>query len=143
MKNNCCVIDTNLIVSAFLLKRSSVPRIGFDSIHSLGGRLAFSSETFEELKEVFLRPKFDRYLSDMERQITINFLSKNSLFVRPEKHYSLCRDKKDNKFLDVAVAGQVDYLISGEKDLLVLGNIEGIPIVKMSDFIKQELNIPI
>ena len=45
------------------------------------------------------------------------------------------RDPKDNKFLALSIAGQADYLVSGDKDLLVLGHIGGAVIVSPADFL--------
>jgi predicted nucleic acid-binding protein len=46
-----------------------------------------------------------------------------------------CRDPKDNKFLELAVDAQVDYLVSGDKDLLVLDPFRGIPVLSAQDFL--------
>ena len=47
------------------------------------------------------------------------------------------RDPKDNKFLALAVSGQADYLITGDKDLLVLKSIGAIPIVSPAEFLAK------
>jgi predicted nucleic acid-binding protein len=44
---------------------------------------------------------------------------------------------EDNKFLDAAVAGKVRALISGDRDLLDLKDIEGIPIITMANFLEN------
>jgi predicted nucleic acid-binding protein len=72
-----------------------------------------------------------------ERQRYIFGYQKTGLFVIPERHFFRCRDAKDNKFLDAAVAGNVEALITGDKDLMVLENIESIPILSMADFLKS------
>jgi predicted nucleic acid-binding protein len=46
----------------------------------------------------------------------------------------MSRDPKDDKFLEYAVAGGADYLVSGAEDLLVLGEVQGIPIVDVPTF---------
>jgi hypothetical protein len=52
---------------------------------------------------------------------------------------SVCRDAKDNKFLEAAVAGRMDALVSGDKDLLDLESFEGIPILRTVEFIARFL----
>ncbi|MBD2777542.1 putative toxin-antitoxin system toxin component, PIN family [Iningainema sp. BLCCT55] len=47
---------------------------------------------------------------------------------------SICRDPKDNKFLEVALGGSADYLVTGDNDLLVLSPFRGIPIITPVQF---------
>jgi predicted nucleic acid-binding protein len=47
-----------------------------------------------------------------------------------------CRDSKDNKFLEVAVAGRADVIVTGDEDLKVLDPFEGISIIKPSEFLR-------
>ena len=48
---------------------------------------------------------------------------------------SVSRDPDDNAIIESALAGQCHYIISGDKDLLVLGSYSGIKIVKPADFL--------
>ncbi len=50
-----------------------------------------------------------------------------------------CRDPKDDKFLEVAVAGHADIIVTGDKDLLALHPFEGIPIVTPATFLITNL----
>ena len=134
-KTNRYVIDTNLLISAVLLVES-LPDIGIRYIDASGGTLVFSIETFEEFKSVLMRPKFDRYVSREKRREVLSLFASSSDFVQPDVLFTHCRDVKDNKFLDLAVAADVDYLITGDRDLLVLKEIEGIPIMRMTDFLQ-------
>lgn len=47
---------------------------------------------------------------------------------------TICRDRKDDKFLEVAVNGKADYLITGDRDLLVLHPFRNIQIPNPSRF---------
>ena len=55
--------------------------------------------------------------------------------VFPEGAPPLCRDESDRKYLHCALAGQVDYLITQDNDLLVLEQIAGIPIMRPATFL--------
>ncbi len=134
--NKYVVIDTNLLVSAALIKGSS-SYSGIKTILTAGHTLIFTSSTFSELEKVISRPKFDRYISKENREEYLSLYARVGRFVIPEKHFMHCRDTKDNIFLDAAVAGQVDSLITGDSDLLDLKEIEGIPIQTMAVFLKQ------
>lgn len=48
---------------------------------------------------------------------------------------NVCRDDKDNKFLELAVNGNADYLITGDEDLLVLNPFQNIAIIKPNEFL--------
>jgi predicted nucleic acid-binding protein len=55
--------------------------------------------------------------------------------VVPNRRITVCRDPKDNKVLEGAVAGRADVIVSGDEDLLVLNPFEGIPIVGPAEFL--------
>jgi uncharacterized protein len=49
-----------------------------------------------------------------------------------------CRDPKDGKFLELAVNGHADVLITGDSDLLALNPFRGVPIITPADFVQDE-----
>ena len=55
--------------------------------------------------------------------------------VEPSRGLTVCRDPKDDKFLDIAVEGHADALVTGDEDLLVLHPFRGIPIVQSAEFL--------
>jgi predicted nucleic acid-binding protein len=50
---------------------------------------------------------------------------------------TMCRDPKDDKFLEAALAGDADCLVSGDADLLDLTPFEGIPILRPAEFLAR------
>jgi uncharacterized protein len=121
------VLDTNVLVSSILLPKS-VPGRVFDLIQ-LNGNLLFSGVTFAELEVVLLRPKFERYLDPIRRDRFLARCQEAAALVEITRTIRGCRDIDDDKFLEVAVNGNADMLVTGDTDLLVLGPYEGIPIV--------------
>nr|VFJ47619.1 MAG: putative toxin-antitoxin system toxin component, PIN family [Candidatus Kentron sp. FM]VFJ52371.1 MAG: putative toxin-antitoxin system toxin component, PIN family [Candidatus Kentron sp. FM]VFK07717.1 MAG: putative toxin-antitoxin system toxin component, PIN family [Candidatus Kentron sp. FM] len=130
------VIDTNTLAGALLLKHS-VPRQAFDKA-MVQGSVLLSTATLDELNEVLSRKKFGKYISDAERILFAETLVQQSLLISPTGKIDACRDPKDNKFLDLAVSGKADCLISGDDDLLMLNPFEGIPILCARDFLEME-----
>jgi predicted nucleic acid-binding protein len=57
--------------------------------------------------------------------------------VIPERMVQVCRDPKDDKFLEAALAGKAEVIISGDEDLLVLDPFEGILILRPSEFLTK------
>jgi predicted nucleic acid-binding protein len=49
----------------------------------------------------------------------------------------VCRDPKDDKFLEAALTSQADCLVTGDADLLVLDPFEGIPILRPAEFLAR------
>ena len=129
------VVDSNTIVSGILIPDSVPGRLlGFLAEH---GTLIFSAATRDELLEVIAREKFDRYVSFEARERAVTILVREGEIVTPRRLFHVCRDPKDDKFLDAAHAGKADCLISGDSDLRSLGAFEGIPIVAAARYMAQ------
>ena len=133
------VFDTNTLISRLLLPRS-VPAQAIDKALACGDLLV-SDATLQELAEVIARPKFDKYLSDQERREFFKVLSRVAIRVEILRPVAACRDPKDDKFLELAVNGRADALITGDADLLALHPFLGIPIVSPKAFVDWELRI--
>jgi putative PIN family toxin of toxin-antitoxin system len=129
------VIDTNIFVSATLLP-SSVPRRAVDK--ALGhGIVLFSEATLRELSEVLSRPKFDAYVTMEERTVFLGQLARAGEFVPIIQTVCECRDPKDDKFLEVALNGRADTIITGDQDLLVLHPWRETLIVAPVEYVKR------
>jgi putative PIN family toxin of toxin-antitoxin system len=129
------VLDTNTIISALLI-RTSLPRQAFDHAFAQGTVLV-SEQTIAELTDVLQRTRFDRYITLERRlQFLAGFVQETRLIVITET-ITDCRDPKDNKFLEVAVCGQADSIVTGDQDLLALHPYRGITIITPRDFLTQ------
>lgn len=136
--NKKYICDTNVLLSSLLSKKSPPSEVVKYIIKN--GFLAFSDETFSEFEEVFNRPKFDKFISKEKR---IRFIEQvRSICWRYGifQKIDLCRDPKDNKFLDVAIASYADYLITGDDDLLILKGIGNTSIITPRKFIEIHSN---
>ncbi|MFM7574870.1 MAG: putative toxin-antitoxin system toxin component, PIN family [Snowella sp.] len=132
MNHNRVVFDTNIIVSALMFPKS-LPRQVIDQVDLLG-TILISSATMLELNEVLTRKKFERYFSQEQR---LNFMAKffgKSEMVEILERVEICRDPKDDKFLELAVNGRANYLITGDQDLLVLNPFQETLIITVSQF---------
>lgn len=130
-----CVCDTNVLVSGLLT--AGTPAKVLDYFLLGPGRLVLSETTANELARILLRNKFDRYVSRPKRREILDEILLSSDFVTPIEFKAVCRDPNDDPLLNAAVAARVDYLISGDKDLRVLGDIEGIPILSPAEFLRE------
>lgn len=132
--NNFFVIDTNNLISAALIP-TSTSRKALEKAITLG-KIAIAPNTLDELLDVIFRKKLDKYFIDNnERLVIVNILEANAVLFSPEISIDDCRDKKDNKFLELAITVKASCIITGDTDLLVLHPFRNIPILNAVDFI--------
>ncbi|MCC5638137.1 putative toxin-antitoxin system toxin component, PIN family [Nostoc sp. CHAB 5844] len=130
------VFDTNVLISAFLFSQSK-PRQALDLAQDIG-IIILSSSVFSELKDVLYRPKFDRYLSLPMRQELIENLTETAQFIDVNKQIDECRDPKDNKYLDLALIGKAECIVTGDNDLLILNPWRSIKILTVKEFLAKK-----
>jgi uncharacterized protein len=129
------VIDANVIVSA-VLSAQGKSRQAFD-LAIAAMVVLMSDEVFTEISEVLLRPKFDRYSNRTKREAFLDELLAIVEFVEITEKINECRDMKDDKYLELAVNGKADLILTGDDDLLVLHPFRQIPIVRVQTFLES------
>ena len=129
------VVDTNALVSRLLLPDSTACKAVEKAVRE--GTLLVSDATLDELADVLSRSKFDPYVTLEDRKQFIRLLGRISERVESVRRIRACRDPRDDKFLEVAVNGGSDLIISGDKDLLILNPFMGIPVISPSDFLRK------
>ena len=138
MNRERIVIDTNVLISA-LLNPNGTPRRVVDTV--VESCILLESEAcLKELETRLAKRKFQKYLSITDRSMFMTFLRNHSQLITVKHCTEICSDSDDNKFLELSVSGQGKYLITGDKDLLVIGEYEGIKILTPSQFL--DLNFP-
>lgn len=126
------VLDTNVLISWLLAVDSVSGRAAANVVKSK--RLIASSETMTELAEVLGRSKFDHYATIDQR---IQFLRLVGHAARPIpiiQRVHACRNPRDDKFLELALNGQADLIVTGDRDLLALHPFHGITIQSPADY---------
>lgn len=127
------VIDTNVFVSG-LLKSDNPPLNVVDLFIEDKINLIISEEVFSEYIKVLLRPELKVKKDNIIRLISI-FILKAEIIKVKTKLDIIERDPSDNKFLECALDGKVDYIITGDKHLLELKKYKKIKIVDPKTFI--------
>jgi putative toxin-antitoxin system toxin component, PIN family len=132
---NRFVVDTNVLISA-LLFNNSVPFRAIE-LAEKQGIILYSEATLNELEQVLNRKKFNKYLSLEDRQVfLLKFISASELVSITEK-IAVCRDEKDHKFLELAVSGNANVIVTGDLDLLVLNPFQSVEIITPDIFIDR------
>ena len=67
----------------------------------------------------------------------VNLICLRGELVTPARRVTACRDPKDDKFLEAALAMQTDCIVSGDFDLLNLNSFEDIPILRPAEFLAR------
>ncbi|HEX5317957.1 MAG TPA: putative toxin-antitoxin system toxin component, PIN family, partial [Stellaceae bacterium] len=119
------VLDTNVFVSA-ILKVNSLPFLAVDWVDQHGGLLK-SAETERQLWDVIARPHIAAVTSPGFRADLTKLLARAELVAISER-IAACRDPTDDKFLELAVNGRADLIVTGDADLLALNPFRDIPI---------------
>ncbi|MEG5038297.1 MULTISPECIES: putative toxin-antitoxin system toxin component, PIN family [unclassified Microcoleus] len=132
---NRFVIDTNVLISALLFK-TSVPFRAIE-LAETKGIILYSETTLNELEQVLNRKKFKKYLSLEDRQVFLLKFISSSQLVSITENITVCRDEKDNKFLELAVSGNANVIVTGDLDLLVLTPFQAVEIVTPDMFIER------
>jgi hypothetical protein len=127
------VCDANTLISAALFKGSTPDRALRLALSS--GDLLLSRESLAELRDVLARPKFDRYLSRLERDVFLTKLIQRAILIDTVELVQACRDPDDDKYLALAATGQAACIVSGDDDLLALKSFRGIPIHSPAEFL--------
>ncbi len=121
MNHKLIVIDTNILISA-ALSPDGTARKALEQVYQKF-KIAQSNETYQELSTRIYKRKFDKYISDEERQDFLNIVNKHSQFIEIKSKINICRDVEDNKFLELVKDSNAEFLITGDQDLLSLKTI--------------------
>jgi len=123
------VLDANVVIAAFASRGLCESILEF----CLGSHdIVLSDNLLGEIRKG-LRKKIKLPPPTIQR--IISFLRENSTALRPVSlPPDLCRDPDDIKVLGLASAAKADYIVTGDKDLLILEKFAGIPIVTPSTF---------
>ena len=125
------VLDTNIFISAVLGGRLGVI---IDEWKLGKFKLIVTDAVAREYLEVVNRPKFK--IPQAEIVAVSDYLLQLGEFVTPtEEIHIIVADSTDDKFLEAALAGKVDFIVSGDNHLLELKSFREIPIVTAKEFV--------
>lgn len=130
-----CVFDTNSLISALLI-RNSVSRRAFNKALD-HYQIIISEETVTEFDDVASREKFEPYLKVGEREGFVELLHRESRFVEVTESVKGSQDPDDDKFLELALEGNAEVIISGDEDLLALDPFRGVRVVALRTFVEE------
>lgn len=134
MKKTRLILDTNLWIS-FLISSSFIE---LDNLFRTGNIiLLFSEESLEEFVEVVQRPRLQKYFPKKDLEKLLQLFDEYAELVEVKSKLTICRDPKDDFLLNLAIDGKADFLVTGDKDLLVIKKIKSTEILSFRKFLNR------
>ncbi len=130
------VIDTGVLVSGLIYPQGTTGEV-LRALQDGKFTLLYSKETIMEIVDGLGRKKFrlKYHIVPDDISVLINLIRLRGEAVTPKQRVADCRDPKDDKFLDVALAGVADCLVSGDADVLSMNPYRSIPVVSPGEFL--------
>lgn len=125
------IFDTNIWISFLIGKKLQFIK---DLIVSEQLVIVLSEQLLLEIGMVTQRPKLKAYFPPKKVEELIEFLMVVGQKYEVLPVHQLSRDPKDNFLFDLADKSQADYLVTGDKDLLVLNPFKTTQIMTPADF---------
>ena len=127
------VFDTNIFVSAFIIPGSRGQEAFLLAQRrkiSLYSSVPILTETARILRTTFSQ-------SETDVMVALKLVSRAAMMVRPTRKVTVLQDMPDNHILECAVTAQADLIVTGDLELLALGEFEGISIVRLADLLRM------
>jgi len=127
------VLDTNILISAFGWEGNS--RELLRQVMNQEHECILSVKIIKELKRVLDYPKF-KFTNEQKKKF-LEIVLQFSTVIDTKIELDVCDDKNDNMFLECALEGKADYIITGDDDLLRLKKFNNITIINVKEFLKK------
>jgi len=134
MRKKRIILDTNLWISFLISNKLNALDFFLKENKVL---FLYSSHLIEEIENVVKRPKFKKYFSENSLNLMQELFQNYGIIINVTSNNSICRDPKDDFLLNLAIDGNADYILTGDKDLLVLEKIGTTKIISFSEFISK------
>jgi len=128
------VFDTNVYISAFITrggKAEQAWKLALEGRVEVWTSVAILTEMAGKLREKF-------HWRDEVIKATIRHIAKTAKVIKPLIKINILADEPDNRILECAQGADAEMVVTGDKHLLDLDAFEGIKIIRIADFLKQE-----
>lgn len=128
------VVDTNVLVSGIFW--GGIPHRLLSAWIAGEMEVCATPQVLEEYCEVIdrLAVRCDR--QDLAKRWK-SFLFEHLTLIEESRQYQGVRDPKDDKFISCALSAGASFLVSGDDDLLAIGKVESVKIIKVADWLKS------
>lgn len=125
------VLDSNILISALIFKGKP------DRVVTLAQRQIFQAVTSEVLLAELYKVLTDKFIYSQSEIVMFDAnLRSFTEVVMPTESLAVVDDETDNRVLEAAIAGNCDYIVTGDKLMLALGKYKKIKILSVNEFLK-------
>ena len=127
------VFDTNIFISAFIIPGSQGEKaflLARQRRFELYTSVPILTETANKLRE-----KFNQSEEDIKE--ALKTISRAAEVLKPSIKLDVLEDVPDNRILECAVEAKADVIVTGDRHLLKLKKFQGIPVVRLVDFLRM------
>jgi putative PIN family toxin of toxin-antitoxin system len=135
--NRKLVLDTNIIVSALLVKLGEPARL-FEKLILEEIENYTSADIIKEIVDVLNREEITRRTTKEARQFILEQYLIHSKLIEPKTKHKLVERESDNKFIDAAIEAKASFIISGDKHLLEKKEFKNIKIIRAKDYLEDD-----
>lgn len=132
------VIDTGIFVSALIRPQGRTGAV-LQALKDKRFTLIYSTDILVEIIDVLGRDKFRSkyHISPDDIAALIDLIRLRGELVIPSQKQTVCRDPKDDIFLEAALEGEAEYIVSGDFDLLDMKSFENISMLRLAEFLAR------
>jgi uncharacterized protein len=130
------VVDTNIFIRAVIMPSGTVGPI-VTRLRDRDYALVYSAPVIDELLSKLALPRIrQKYrLTDQDVDDLLALIALRGELVTPTRKVRVCRDPKDDMFIEAALAGRADVVVTGDEDLLTLEAYEMVRFVTPRAFL--------
>ena len=131
------VLDTNIIISATLIRGGNEDQI-LRAWQRGVFELVLSPQILEAIGRAlsYEKPRKSRWMTQEEMVELLQTLAQGSLMVSGHVKVRASRDPEDDKFLAAAIQAEADFVVTGDRDLLVLEHYRGVRVLRPAPFLQ-------
>ncbi|HLB48530.1 MAG TPA: putative toxin-antitoxin system toxin component, PIN family [Anaerolineales bacterium] len=130
------VLDTNILIRALIRPQGRVgpiiPRLAKGD-YALVYSAPIRNELIAKLPLPRIRNKYN--LTDTQIEALLDLIALRGQLVAPERRVKICRDPHDDMFIEAALAGSAEYVVTGDDDLLSLEKFETVQFIIPRQFL--------
>ena len=132
-KNLKAVIDTNVVLAGLANRKGAALKI-LRRFFQRQYEWVNSQSTFDEYRRVL--PRSQRIPPRRVRAF-LSLISKRSRFVQITSTFKICKDSDDDKFLETALVGNADFLVTKNLKHFPHKSYQGVRIVNVAKFLQE------
>lgn len=136
MTRPCVILDTNILLSYVVWPGATIIKT-VEFTFGPKAQLLISHATYDEAQRKLAQFIARGVVAPERVEVLLAMLNESAEWVPILQHVQLCRDPKDDKFLSLAMNGQADYIVTGDKDLLVLKKVGRTKIITPQVFMAK------